>query len=67
VTSGNIINPPSNIILLKITKEKSSYLCSQCPSDQFNIIQNEACEKCVDGGRCINGTLLNTAGLFYIK
>ena len=36
--------------------------CIQCPSNEFTINQNENCEKCVEGGLCIDGILFNQAG-----
>ena len=40
-----------------------SVTCVQCPTNEFTINQNENCEKCVEGGLCINGNLYNQAGL----
>ena len=50
----------NRIIILK------RFTCIQCPSDQFTIYQNQNCEKCVEGGICINGILFNQAGKFKI-
>ena len=35
--------------------------------NQFIINQDENCEKCVEGGRCIEGNLFNKAGLLQEK
>ena len=42
------------------------YTCVECPFNEFTINQEENCEKCVQGGLCINGILTNQAGLFII-
>ena len=36
--------------------------CVQCISDQFTLNQNEPCQKCIEGGICINGSLFNMEG-----
>ena len=42
--------------------DSSKYACIQCPYNEFTINQNELCENCVEGGRCINGSLFNQEG-----
>ena len=39
------------------------HICSVCQTDQFTIDQNVLCQKCVDGGHCVNGILFNDPGL----
>ena len=49
--------------IVKIEKRPE---CIQCSDDEFTINQNELCEKCVEGGRCINGSLFNQESNFSI-
>ena len=42
------------------------YTCIECPNNEFTVDQNENCEKCVQGGICLNGILLNQAGFSFI-
>ena len=41
--------------------------CKECLFNEFTLNQNENCEKCVEGGLCLNGILLNKKGEIQIN